>query len=150
MGRETQKKGDLGAARAIVKLTEMGFDVLVPLSESTMVMKECKKHGMSERYLNGKYWRCKQCNAEAVTVRRKKVRALLVEYKGGACEDCGIRDIPAIYDFHHLDPSKKDFTVARRPSGAIEKLKIEADKCALLCSNCHRKRHVEEYLRSLD
>lgn len=34
MGRETQKKGDLGVALAIAKLTQLGYDVSVPLSES--------------------------------------------------------------------------------------------------------------------
>lgn len=34
MGRETQKKGDLGVAMAILKFTQLGYDVSVPLSES--------------------------------------------------------------------------------------------------------------------
>lgn len=32
--RTTQKKGDIGAARAIFKFTELGYDVSIPLTES--------------------------------------------------------------------------------------------------------------------
>lgn len=34
MGRETQKKGDIGKAKAIAKFTEMGYDVAVMITES--------------------------------------------------------------------------------------------------------------------
>ena len=44
-------------------------------------------------------------------------------------------------DFHHLDPSIKEFNLTRNSIG-WEKLKPELDKCVLLCSNCHRMIHA--------
>ena len=76
--------------------------------------------------------------------RRRKRRA--VEYKGGKCECCGYSRSLAALEFHHTDPSRKDFTVAKA-SKSWETTKRELDKCRLLCSNCHREEHdrlVEE------
>ena len=76
--------------------------------------------------------------------RKKKA----IEYKGGRCVDCvkqgrdGIFP-PCAMDFHHSDPSNKK----RTPSALLEQrhgweeIKIELDKCVLICSNCHRIRH---------
>lgn len=57
------------------------------------------------------------------------------------CAKCG-ENHPACLDFHHLDPEKKELTIAsdmRRYSK--ETLLAEIDKCIILCSNCHRKEH---------
>lgn len=43
-------------------------------------------------------------------------------------------------EFHHLDPTKKDFIISRCFS--LKKAKLELDKCILLCSNCHREVHA--------
>lgn len=40
-------------------------------------------------------------------------------------------------EFHHLDPSKKEFTLSKRGARSLERLRAEVDKCVLLCSNCH-------------
>jgi hypothetical protein len=40
--------------------------------------------------------------------------------------------------FHHLDPSVKRLAInAKGVAVALEKLRAEARKCVLLCSNCH-------------
>jgi hypothetical protein len=65
---------------------------------------------------------------------------LAVEYKGGKCHDCGGVFPACVYDFHHLDSSKKDFMIGRTNRG-WDKLRPELDKCDMLCSNCHRIRH---------
>lgn len=51
----------------------------------------------------------------------------------------------AALEFHHLDPNEKDFGIAS--SGAtrtFEKIKVELDKCIMVCANCHREIHDEE------
>jgi transcription elongation factor Elf1 len=47
-------------------------------------------------------------------------------------------------DFHHLDPSGKDFNIPDlvNQGYGIEKIKTEVDKCVILCANCHRKVHA--------
>jgi len=70
--------------------------------------------------------------------RRRRVKEILVAEAGGCCQLCGYcRSIVAL-EFHHLDPSNKKFGVAQSGMGrSIERLRTEARKCALLCSNCH-------------
>jgi hypothetical protein len=61
-----------------------------------------------------------------------------VEEAGGRCQLCGYDRWPGALEFHHLDPSKKAFALSMRGlTRSIEKLRIEAAKCVLLCANCH-------------
>lgn len=69
---------------------------------------------------------------------RKK--AILVQYKGGKCAKCGYDKCIEALHFHHVDPSQKEFSVCSA-SYSIDRLKKEADKCILLCSNCHIEEH---------
>lgn len=85
---------------------------------------------INQKSLNVIYW-------------RNRVKLQLIEYKGGACQRCGYRKpIPSAYDFHHRDPSRKDFGISGKTS-SFELLKKEADKCDLLCKNCHAEVHHE-------
>ncbi len=78
----------------------------------------------------------------AVSKRRKEIRKRLIEYKGGQCSICAYNKCQDSLDFHHLDPTKKDFGIS---SGGLtrswEKVKRETDKCILVCANCHRELH---------
>jgi len=68
-----------------------------------------------------------------------------ITYKGGKCVDCDIlADInnSVIFDFHHINPIKKEFTPSSILNHSWNKLTRELDKCVLLCSNCHRLRHA--------
>ena len=71
---------------------------------------------------------------------RKRTKQKLVDYKGGKCEICEYNRSVSGLEFHHIDPSKKDFQVCGK-SWSFERLKNEADKCMLVCSNCHREIH---------
>ena len=44
--------------------------------------------------------------------RRNKLLEVF-ELKGGKCEHCEVRDLKhiEIYDYHHIDPKKKDFNI---------------------------------------
>ncbi len=80
---------------------------------------------------------------QAVTKRRRKLKEMLVEYKGGKCIICGYKKTPWALDLHHIDPSKKDFGMSVRGlTRSLERLKKEADKCIILCANCHREIHA--------
>jgi hypothetical protein len=82
----------------------------------------------------------RESNKASVTKRRKQNKLLLVEYKGGKCEICGYNKNISALEFHHLDPSKKEFGLTAN-TNSIERQKEEADKCILLCANCHREIH---------
>ena len=108
------------------------------------IMKKCPKHGITEHILlsNGSY-KCKECRKNAVIDIRRRNKIRLVEYKGGKCEICGYNKCIDALELHHLNPNEKEFGIAGE-TRSLEKLKIEADKCILLCANCHRELHSKE------
>ena len=62
---------------------------------------------------------------------------------GGACQICGYSRSIAALEFHHLDPSAKSFSVAERGlTRSLERARQEANKCLLVCSNCHAELEV--------
>jgi len=62
------------------------------------------------------------------------------------CECCGELFPREVLDFHHpLDVEKKlnlKTNAWGNVSGPKQEVLDEADKCAILCSNCHRLEHV--------
>ena len=72
--------------------------------------------------------------------RRCALKERAIAYLGGACRICGYDKWPAAFDFHHLDPMGKDFTISEAMT-SWERIKPELDKCELLCANCHREVH---------
>ena len=77
---------------------------------------------------------------KAVDKRRKLIRKMSVEYKGGHCEICGYSKCNNALEFHHRDSSAKDFGIsAKGYTRSWEKVKVELNKCILLCANCHRE-----------
>lgn len=85
--------------------------------------------------------RDKQTPYDKIKNWRQKIKEQLIEYKGGKCFSCGYNKCTAALEFHHLAPEEKDFGI-RHKIQSVEKIKKEVDKCALLCSNCHREVHA--------
>lgn len=86
---------------------------------------------------------CKPCRSAYATERRVKIKQMAVEYLGGSCQRCNLTTTKyCVYDFHHRDPSQKDFSLSK-VNKSFERLKPELDKCDLLCANCHRLVHDE-------
>lgn len=82
----------------------------------------------------------KLTTGQSVVNWRKKAKLILIEYKGGCCFNCGYKKSIRSLTFHHLDPNKKDFNIGGK-SWSLERLKIEVDKCILVCANCHGEIH---------
>ena len=79
---------------------------------------------------------------KAVSARRKKLREMALEYGGGKCILCGYKKCRRAMVFHHVDSSKKDFGLSVRGlTRSWEKMRVELDKCVLLCANCHAEVH---------
>lgn len=71
------------------------------------------------------------------------MREALINQRGGKCEICGYSKCIEALEFHHLDPKQKDFSISNTGgTPSFEKMKEEADKCQLLCANCHREEHA--------
>jgi len=73
--------------------------------------------------------------------RRRRRKSELIEARRGRCEECGYSSCTSALEFHHRDPGTKEFGVGGF-SGSTARLLIEAEKCDLLCANCHRLRHT--------
>jgi transposase len=99
----------------------------------------CPRHGETEFSVDGRgRYRCRLCRSAAVTRRRRKMKAILVEEAGGACRICGYRSSMRGLHFHHVEPADKRLELnAKGISLSLETLRAEAQKCVLLCSNCH-------------
>ena len=77
-----------------------------------------------------------------VTERRRKLKNALVKYKGGSCIICGYNKSSWALDLHHINPKKKSFELnVKGLSRSWDLLIKEADKCVLICANCHREVH---------
>lgn len=72
--------------------------------------------------------------------RRKDAKQKLVTLFGGKCNICGYDKSLSALQFHHLDPLSKEFLV-KDACWNFEKAKKEAEKCVLVCSNCHFEIH---------
>jgi len=49
-------------------------------------------------------------NIEAVTKRRKKLKQMAIELKGGKCQICGYNKYQGALDLHHIR-GKKEFSI---------------------------------------
>jgi predicted nucleic acid-binding Zn ribbon protein len=113
---------------------------------------ECFVCGKPLKGLKTKYCskKCKNkiCNPIYQSYESQKAKGMarrlkLIEQKGGMCKVCGYKTCKAALTFHHLDPKIKSFEVDMRhcSNHSWKKLLLEADKCDLLCFNCHIENH---------
>jgi len=106
-------------------------------------IKTCAIHEGTVRVLkpDGRY-RCLKCGVAAVQKRRRKLKLMAIEYKGGKCVKCGYSKSVYSLVFHHQDSAEKDFGISHKGyTRSWKKVKIELDKCDLLCTNCHGEEH---------
>ena len=120
-------------------------------------MKTCKtcKRTLDESMFDENRHQCKDCRRAyrkkrrkehpeihtAQASRRQKKQGEWLLSKKTPCIVCGESE-PICIDFHHIDPSKKDFTIGQHRSRNKILLQAEIDKCVCLCANCHRKVHA--------
>jgi hypothetical protein len=61
--------------------------------------------------------------------------------KGGKCVFCGYNKYIGSLDFHHTNPNEKKYSISDLRTYSFDTLKIELDKCILVCRNCHGELH---------
>ena len=74
---------------------------------------------------------------------RSRKESYILKKTGGKCELCKSHWPSDVLCFHHLDPKEKKFSLGI-PSWASNRLDDtlkEAEKCAVLCMNCHALEH---------
>jgi len=72
---------------------------------------------------------------------RRKIR--LVQFMGGECSICGYGANYSALEFHHRRRATKQFQLDLRSlsNRSWRQIVLEAQKCQLLCSNCHKEIH---------
>lgn len=121
-----------------------------------METKICTKCG-KEKLLTEFNWRnkskgtlrseCKECHTAYMKQKYQEKKTIVQDIKNNLkCAKCGYDEYPIALDFHHLDPTQKDTTVARMVANnyRLDKTLQEIDKCICLCANCHRVFHFLE------
>ena len=110
-------------------------------------------------FLSNNYARryCFECSPKgvdpkvALRYKKRAVKKLLIERKGGKCEKCGYDACQGALQFHHANPNEKEFSLAHinfnGKDVSLDTLYKEVDKCVLLCANCHFEEH---YLDNID
>lgn len=111
--------------------------------------------GINSSENDGKTRYCKECTKRVgratsskrssyIKTNREDRKTELVNILGGKCMRCGYDEFMAGLDFHHVAHHSKRFNIAKMLSETTTKtadrteLMKELDKCALLCSNCHK------------
>jgi len=100
--------------------------------------KQCGKDFVYSRKNGSRKTMCATCK---VWIYKKRRKQELVDYCGGECQRCGYNKSNAALQFHHLDSSTKLFRVGANYHRKWADLTAEADKCLLLCANCHAEEH---------
>ena len=103
---------------------------------------KCEKEFFPTKNANNRKY-CYDCvpetNYNGSTIR-KYLKRWGLEYKGKSCSICGYNKCIQALEFHHLDPSKKDFTISNDHFKLLDAI-AESKKCILICSNCHKELH---------
>lgn len=136
---ETECK-ECSRCKKVQPLTQYGKDRNAKWDGLAYYCKACVSLERKKYYQNHKH----EDKTYAVD-RRRAAKMAMVEYKGNKCEHCGIEHVAgyntSIFQFHHKDPSQKDFAISQINMRSLERIKPEVDKCLLLCANCHHILH---------
>ena len=121
---------------------------------ATLICSRCfNERGIDEFYIsrfsvNGHMGQCKQCRREYGSrnhkIRIKKVKAFRDSLKNVPCAKCKTQYPPYIMQFHHKDPHQKHKGLSQITT--IKQMKIEADKCIVMCATCHEITELENRL----
>jgi hypothetical protein len=139
--------------------TKTCTDCKLNLSLDNFSKNKQKKDGLNYRcktcqkiYFKKHYENNKQYYIDKAAKQNEKFLKIIEQLKEdklkNGCSVCGIYH-PAILDFHHIDPSTKNFSIAKSRTKSKTKLINEINKCDVLCSNCHRILHWKEKTKYL-
>jgi len=134
----------------ILKLRELGKTYNEIVKElncgKAIISYHCRMNGVGGNQMLLTDEERKVNNYKRVKSHRQKLKTKAIQYKGGACEKCGYNKCEWALDFHHLDANLKDFSISQYIKLSWDKVRNELDKCIILCANCHREIHYNNYI----
>jgi hypothetical protein len=108
-------------------------------SGRSTICKECHRRYTRNHYQNNKqYYRDRSLLYQPVV--KREVSEYVTRLKSRPCMDCKQIFHPCVMDFDHLRDKYMDVSemICRRHS--LKNIKLEIEKCDIVCSNCHRIR----------
>ena len=109
-----------------------------------------KRKSYQKRYHEGWYAENGDHRKQQVKNRRRKLKQRFADYKQTLeCHKCGLsgKDNQWALEHHHLDPNEKVTSIAHLVTSGYswDTVMEEVAKCIVICANCHRMEHWEEY-----
>lgn len=89
---------------------------------------------------------CKPCQYSAQMRRWNNQKVRAIKYLGNVCQKCGWSGHPALFDFHHVDPTSKKYEWNKLRLRSWSSITAELNKCQLLCCRCHRELSISPSL----
>ena len=83
---------------------------------------------------------CYDCMPDGIQLTRGAFLGKIKQLRGGKCVRCGYDKCLKALEFHHVDPTKKDFNISNDHFKLVDAIN-ESKKCILICSNCHKEFH---------
>ena len=83
----------------------------------------------------------RKLDRERASRQYAKKKELILQLRmsmGGKCSRCEYDNEPRILNFHHLGDKVDNVTNLM----SLDKIRVEAKKCILLCPNCHALEHL--------
>ncbi len=97
----------------------------------------------SKEYMNAYYKANREKRMLAVKANLERKKKWYRDYKESqGCMDCGNKFPYYVLDLDHRDPSTKTINPAQMiiDGWSIDRMKVEIEKCDVVCANCHRHR----------
>lgn len=73
--------------------------------------------------------------------RHRSYTDIIKTERGGKCEICSFDKSFRALHFHHRVPADKSFQISKARGATLDAMRLESNKCALVCGNCHTMIH---------
>ena len=84
-------------------------------------------------------------NSENVCNFVKNRKTNLISLFHNKCCICGFDKFQEALEFHHVNPEEKELSLSSNVMVSLDRQIEEAQKCILVCSNCHKGIHAGYY-----
>lgn len=107
--------------------------------------RECYKISWKKRYYENHQHYRNSHNRSRKNIREQNARIVFEYLSENPCINCNESD-PVVLEFDHREGTSKVENISNLVSNSSwEKVKIEIEKCDVLCANCHRRKSAKQF-----
>ena len=104
----------------------------------------CDKEYQREWYNNNKESAKKKSKISNKKIRERNQEFIISYLKEHPCCKCGESDI-VVLEFDHIRDKKFEISKLIKGNSSFENLKVEIEKCQVLCANCHKRKTAKDF-----